>query len=62
MAFDQSVTASANTADETDGTSANLPEVSLDEKVALQIFRLMHAYSLGGTSGDESSSIISVDV
>jgi Ca2+-binding EF-hand superfamily protein len=62
MAFDQGSVGSAVTSEDSDSTSANVSDTSLDEKVALQIIRLLHAYGFGSGTEDESSSVLSVDV
>jgi Ca2+-binding EF-hand superfamily protein len=58
MAFDQNSTGSANESEDLANTSTN----SLDEKVMLQIVRLMQAYNLGGGAEDDALSTLAVDV
>jgi Ca2+-binding EF-hand superfamily protein len=54
MAFDQNGAESAS--------STSTSEASLDDKVMLQIMRLMQAYNLGGSAEDSTSSTLAVDV
>jgi Ca2+-binding EF-hand superfamily protein len=61
MAFDQNG-GSTSASDDVASTSTDTQEMSLDEKVMLQIVRLMQAYNLDGSTGNEVSSTLSVDV
>jgi Ca2+-binding EF-hand superfamily protein len=62
MTFDQGGTGSTVASEDSDSASTNASVTNLDEKVALQIVRLMQAYGLGGGTEDESSPALSVDV
>jgi Ca2+-binding EF-hand superfamily protein len=62
MAFDQSSSTSASQSDDLASTSTSASEADLNDKVMLQIMRLMQAYNLGGSAEESTSSTLSVDV
>jgi Ca2+-binding EF-hand superfamily protein len=62
MAFDQNSAESTSGSEGLVSSSTSASETSLDQKVMLQIMRLMQAYNLGGGSEDATSSTLAVDV